>query len=66
MSTQYDYWIYQQLEPDDILHTGNAKQHKPTMLAEKWAWIDSLTPDQRKQLRDESEQKYKNYDNENI
>lgn len=28
-NTAYDYWIYQQLEPTDIIRTGNHKRHKP-------------------------------------
>lgn len=64
MSAQYDYWIYQQEEPDDILHTGNYKQHKPTKLAEKWRWIDSLTDQQRKQLKDEFDNENKNLSND--
>jgi len=60
------YFDYHQrlLEPDSIIHTGNAKQYQPTKLAEKWKWIDSLTPDQRKQLKEEFENETKNKSND--
>lgn len=28
MNRAYDYWIHQQLEPDDVLITGNRRRHK--------------------------------------
>ena len=32
-SRAYEYWVYQQLEPNDVLITGNAKRHTPTWVA---------------------------------
>lgn len=29
MSTAYDYWIHKQLEPGDVIITGNAKRIGP-------------------------------------
>lgn len=29
MNTSYDHWVYSQLEPNDIIITGNAKRYKP-------------------------------------
>ncbi len=29
MSNAEQYWVYQQLEPNDLLRAGNAKRYKP-------------------------------------
>jgi len=60
------YFAYheRQLEPDNIIVTGNYKQHKPTTLAEKWRWIDNLTTSERQQLKDEFDNELKNQTND--
>jgi len=60
------YFAYHErlLEPDSIIVTGNYKQHKPTKLAEKWKWIDNLTPAERHQLKDEFDNEVKNLTND--
>ncbi len=59
------YLAYEEarLEPDSFIQSGNYKQHT-TSLAANWAWIDSLTPAEREQLRLDIEQQYKKYDDE--
>ncbi len=46
------------LEPDSKIRTGNAKRY-PTAQAEKSKWLDSLTPEQREQLKAEYEEDQK-------
>lgn len=33
-NTAFNYWVYQQLNPDDIIITGNYKRHEPTFIAQ--------------------------------
>lgn len=40
MTRSHEYHIHQQLEPDDILRTGNAKRHTP-------AWVQKGKDAQR-------------------
>ena len=51
------------LEPDSVIHTGTYRRYTTT-LAAKWNWIDSLTPDQRRQLADDFDNETKNKSND--
>lgn len=71
MSRAYDYWIHQQLEPDDVLITGNRRRYKelPGFMqaresAAKMAEIElrSPQPEVTFALQDEW---LKNYEDEN-
>lgn len=42
------------LEPDSVIRTGNAKKHQ-TSQAAKSKWLNTLTPEQREQLKKEYE-----------
>lgn len=35
MTTSEQYWLYQQLEPGDVIITGSSKR-EPTALQDKW------------------------------
>lgn len=42
MSRAYDHWLHQQLEPTDIIRTGNYKRHRETPMSAKNKAIDKM------------------------
>lgn len=54
------YLAYEErrLEPDAVIRTGNSRRHTTTRAA-KNKWIDSLTDEQREQLRLDHENELK-------
>lgn len=59
MSRARDYWIHQQLEPNDIIIAGNAKRFKP-------AWVEKNEAIQkfREQIGEEEFKKRLEEDNQ--
>lgn len=57
-SHQYQAWIHRQLEPEDVLITGNHKRIKPVNIASTWKHFDSLSEADKKVWR-ENEQDFK-------
>lgn len=42
LNSDYDYWLHQQLEPTDIIRTGNYKRHQETSMTAKNKAIDKM------------------------
>lgn len=58
MSNAEQAYIYQLLEPEDVLITGNHKRIKPVNIASTWKHFDSLSEAEKKVWR-ENEQDFK-------
>ena len=54
MRTSEQYYIYKQLEPNDVLITGNAKKHKPLFASiEVLPPVEELTEEEHNKRQDE-------------
>jgi len=55
------YLAYQErlLEPGSVLVKGNHRRYTSTAMADKNKWLNSLTDDQRRVLKEESLQQYR-------
>lgn len=60
------YLAYEEAKANgvDQAHGTRQREQEQTTMAAKWRWIDSLTPDQRKMLKQEFENENKTYNHD--
>lgn len=61
MRTSETVYVHSLLEPTDIIHGSRPQRSKPA-LAANWDWLNSLSPEQRKQMQDEAQQELERTD----